>query len=74
MKKQTERLTISVTEAAEILGISRNLAYSLARRGELPGVIQLGRRRLVISRAALLKLLENEAVAEGDATNITKEG
>jgi excisionase family DNA binding protein len=35
---------VSVPEAAEMLGISKDLAYDLARRGELPGALQLGRR------------------------------
>lgn len=35
---------VSVPEAAEMLGISKDLAYDLARRGELPGAFQLGRR------------------------------
>lgn len=35
---------VSVPEAAELLGISKDLAYDLARRGELPGAFQLGRR------------------------------
>ena len=35
---------VSVTEAAALLGISKDLAYDLARRGELPGAIHLGRR------------------------------
>ena len=35
---------ISVPQAAELLGISKDLGYDLARRGELPGAIQLGRR------------------------------
>ena len=51
------RLTLSVAEAGAMLGISRNLAYDLARRGELPGVIKLGQRRLVVSRVAISKLL-----------------
>ena len=37
----------SVPEAANLLGISKDLAYDLARRGELPGAFQLGRRWLV---------------------------
>jgi excisionase family DNA binding protein len=41
-----ERLTYTVTEAARLLGISRNSAYEAARRGEIP-TIRLGRRILV---------------------------
>ncbi len=37
----------SVPEAPSLLGISKDLAYDLARRGELPGAFQLGRRWLV---------------------------
>jgi excisionase family DNA binding protein len=56
-------LVVTVTEAAEILGISRTLAYELARTGQLPS-LRLG-RRLVVPRAALVSLLErpNASVA-----------
>jgi hypothetical protein len=39
-----------------MLGISKDLAYDLARRGELPGAFQLGRRwrvSLIRLRAAV---------------------
>ena len=52
--------TVTITEAAEILGCSRNTAYEAVRRdGELAGVpvIKLGERRLVIPRAPLLAVL-----------------
>jgi excisionase family DNA binding protein len=52
-----ERLTYTLTEAARRLGISRALAYDAAHRGELP-VCRIGRRMLV-PRAALLRLLED---------------
>ena len=52
---RSERLTLSVTEAATLLGISRALAYELVARGELPA-LHLG-RRLVVPRTALLELL-----------------
>lgn len=42
----------SIADAAEMLGISKDLAYDLARRGELPGAFQLGRRW----RVSLVKL------------------
>ena len=54
----TERLTLSIPEACAILGISRNLGYELARRGELPGLIRLGQKRVVCSKLAIEKLLE----------------
>jgi excisionase family DNA binding protein len=46
----------SVPEAAKLLGISKDLAYDLALRGELPGAFRLGRRwrvSLVRLRAAV---------------------
>jgi excisionase family DNA binding protein len=49
------RLTLSVEEAGELLGISRGLAYELVRKGELPS-LRLG-RRLVVPRAALQAML-----------------
>ena len=48
--------TVSVEEAAEALGIGRNTAYKLARKGQLPGVIELG-KRMVVSRAVLERVL-----------------
>ena len=48
-----ERLTLTVREAADLLGISRNLAYTLARRGELPGALRLGEKRVIVSRVLL---------------------
>lgn len=47
---EQERMTLSVEEAAGLLGISRALAYDLVRRGELPR-LRLGRRVLVPRRA-----------------------
>lgn len=54
---ENNKLTISVAEAAEMLGISRNLGYSLARQGKLPGVIKLGQKRMVVSRKAVEALI-----------------
>ena len=59
--QDSECLTLTIAETAELLGISRNLAYSLAKRDELPvKVIRLGERRMVVSRKALMALLDNE--------------
>jgi excisionase family DNA binding protein len=57
----SERRTYTVEEAAQLLGVSRGVAYESARRGELPA-IRLG-RRLVIPRQRLEDLLGGE-VAE----------
>ena len=59
------RMTVTVEEAAEILGISRAFAYTLVRKEELP-CVRLG-RRLVIPRRALERLLEVESHTEGVA-------
>lgn len=52
------RLTLSVSEAARLLGVSRALAYELVARGELPS-LRLG-RRVVVPRKALERLLDTE--------------
>jgi hypothetical protein len=52
--------TITVPEAAALLGIARNVAYQHARTtGQLAGipVIRVGPRRLVVPRAPLEELL-----------------
>jgi len=51
-----KRLCITVPEAADMLGISRNFAYELVKRQELP-VVKFG-KRLLIPRVALEKRLE----------------
>lgn len=53
-----ERLTMSVSEAAEMLGISRALAYTLVRNEQLPS-LRLG-RRVVVPRAALEHFVESQ--------------
>lgn len=56
---------MSVNEAARLLGISRDLAYDLVARGEIPA-IRLG-RRLVVARRSLQQLLAGQTVTPGDA-------
>lgn len=46
------RLTVTVPEAARMLGISKNLAYELVRTKELPA-FKLGGRRVVVPLADL---------------------
>jgi excisionase family DNA binding protein len=51
----TNRLTLTVEEAAKLIGISRAQAYRCVKRGELRAV-QLG-RRLVVPLVAVQDLL-----------------
>ena len=53
---EQERVTLSIEEAAGMLGISRAHAYELVRRGALPR-LRLG-RRVVIPRKALEEFVE----------------
>lgn len=53
-----ERSTMTVEEAARVLGISRSSAYECVRRGELRAV-RLG-RRLVVPRLAVDQLLAGD--------------
>ena len=56
------KITYTVTEAAELLGISRSSAYECVRRGEIPS-LTLG-RRVVIPRRAFEALLDRERFPE----------
>jgi excisionase family DNA binding protein len=53
-----DRLTWTITEAAQLLGISRATAYEAAHRGELP--VRLIGRRMLVPRIALLRLLDRD--------------
>ncbi len=51
--QQTERLTLSVPEAADLLGLGRNSVYEAIHQGKIPS-IRVG-TRILVPRAALLK-------------------
>lgn len=51
-----DRTTLTIEEAARILGISRNSAYAAAKSGDLP-VVRLG-HRLIVPIDRLRALLE----------------
>lgn len=59
-----QRLTWTVPEAARLLGISTDSAYEAAHRGELP--VRVIGRRLLIPRAALLRLLDGPHAPDHD--------
>ena len=62
-----DRLTFTVCEVAELLGISRTSAYECVRRGEIAS-ITLG-RRVVVSRAVIERLLDTTTVEASDASS-----
>lgn len=51
--------TMTIDEWCETMGVGRHTGYLLARRGEIPGLIRLG-RRLVVSRAVVDRVLAGE--------------
>lgn len=55
----TERVTITVEEAGQVLGLGRGAAYSAARRGDIP-TFRVG-KRLLVSTAALLAKIDAAA-------------
>jgi excisionase family DNA binding protein len=52
-----QRETLTVTEAAVALGISRNLCYEMVRQGKIPS-LRFG-KRIVVPRQGIEKLLED---------------
>jgi excisionase family DNA binding protein len=60
MNHQPERRTISVPEAADLLGISRNLAYDAVKLGQIPA-IKIG-KRLLVPKDAVDRLLAASTV------------
>ena len=60
-----QRLTVTVEQAARLLGIGRNVAYEAVKTGQLPSA-RIG-RRIVIPRVALDRWLES-AVPAPDLT------
>jgi excisionase family DNA binding protein len=64
--KREPPATLTIDEAAQQLGISRNTAYECAKTGQLP-VIRLG-KRLLVPRTALQRML----AGEGRAPSTTK--
>lgn len=51
-------LTVTIKEAAKMLGIGESLAYEAARSGQIP-TIKIG-RRLLVSKAGLERMIAGE--------------
>lgn len=60
-KRRANPDTLTVPEAAERLGISRNAGYEAVKRGELPS-IKIG-KLILIPRAAFERMLAGEPKA-----------
>ena len=58
---ELERLTLTVEEAGDLLGISRALAYEMARTGRLP-TLRFG-KRIVVPKKAIENMLERSVPA-----------
>lgn len=56
-----DRLTVSIEEAAKLLGVSRATAYAAATSGHIP-VVRVG-RRLLVPKARLMALIDGPAKA-----------
>jgi excisionase family DNA binding protein len=61
MNHQPERRTVTVPEAADLLGISRNSAYDAVKAGQIPAM-KIG-KRLLVPKAALDRMLYAEPAA-----------
>jgi len=64
MSDQNQVLTLTVGACAQALGISKNNAYALIHEGQIPA-LRLG-RRLMIPRAALMRLLDEAGQDKGE--------
>ncbi len=51
----SERVTVTVEEAGQAIGLSRGAAYNAARRGDIP-TVKIGKRLLVPTHVLLAKL------------------
>ncbi|MFC1967417.1 helix-turn-helix domain-containing protein [Chloroflexota bacterium] len=54
----SDKVVFTIPEVAELLGVSRNFGYELARRGEIP-FVKLG-SRIFVPKASLEKLLRED--------------
>ncbi len=60
--------TMSVTQAAKLLGIGRQTAYDLAAQGKLPGARRLG-RRIIVSKRAFERFLDGDSGVSKETGN-----
>lgn len=63
-RSEMEKVTLSVAETAEALGLGRSHVYELVRRGRIPAC-HFG-RRVLIPRRSLERMLEELGAASAD--------
>ena len=63
-----ERLVLTVSEAASMLGVNRKVVYEAVHAGQIPAR-RIGKRRIVIVRAALLDWLSQGRVLPSEKTD-----
>ena len=61
--------TMTITQAAQLLGIGRQTAYDLAAQGKLPGARRLA-GRIIVSKRALERFLDGDSdvVTDGNVS------
>jgi excisionase family DNA binding protein len=59
-RSETESLTLTIPQAAELLGISVSKAYEAARAGDLP-TVKIG-ARVLVSRRRLEELIDGPSI------------
>lgn len=71
-----DRVTLTVPEAGQLLGYrSRSSAYEAAAKGYIPGVKQVGGKKIVSAPVLLAWLLdEDEPTKEGDVVLLRRTG
>lgn len=62
--KTEETLTLTVEQIARVLGISRGLAYQMAREGKIP-TLRFG-KRIVVPSKAIERLLQEPGLANSE--------
>jgi predicted DNA-binding transcriptional regulator AlpA len=69
MAKGTERQTVDAPVAFQMLGISRNSGYSLIQKNEFPVPVIRAGKRILISKAAIDRLLQGETIIKQGEAN-----
>jgi len=66
LEELSEAITVSVEEAANLVGLSRTKGYEMVKNGDLFEVIQSGSRVRVLARPLYIRLL-GSAYDEGQS-------